>query len=93
MLVNMFKMREDVQAYSLGGMGCGNGVIGIQLVRDMLQAHPGANALFITAEICSSGFYQGRDTHCLVSLLVCGRYARNIMYRALFQGILSGLLP
>lgn len=37
MLINQFHMREDVQAYSLGGMGCGNGVIGIQLVRDMLQ--------------------------------------------------------
>jgi 3-ketoacyl-CoA synthase len=67
MLINMFKMREDVQAYSLAGMGCGNGVIGIQLVRDVLQAHPGANALFICSEICSSAFYRGRDKHCLVS--------------------------
>eukprot|EP00879_Flechtneria_rotunda_P003637 GHRR01003874.1.p1 GENE.GHRR01003874.1~~GHRR01003874.1.p1 ORF type:complete len:440 (+),score=135.99 GHRR01003874.1:1261-2580(+) len=67
MLINMFKMREDVQAYSLAGMGCGNGVIGIHLVRDILQAHPGANALFICAEICSSAFYRGRDKHCLVS--------------------------
>lgn len=70
MIVNMFKMREDVQAYSLGGMGCGAGVIGVQLVRDVLQAHPGANALYITAEICSSGFYQGRNKHCLVSTWV-----------------------
>lgn len=67
MLVNMFKMREDVQAYALAGMGCGNGVIGIHMVRDILQAHPGANALFICAEICSSAFYRGRDKHCLVS--------------------------
>ncbi|WIA36536.1 hypothetical protein OEZ86_007829 [Tetradesmus obliquus] len=67
MLINMFKMREDVQAYSLAGMGCGAGVIGIHLVRDVLQAHPGANALFICSEICSSAFYRGRDKHCLVS--------------------------
>jgi hypothetical protein len=38
-----------LQAYSLAGMGCGAGVIGIHLVRDILQAHPGANALFICA--------------------------------------------
>jgi len=25
MLVNMFKFRNDIQSYSLGGMGCGNG--------------------------------------------------------------------
>lgn len=67
MLINMFKMREDVQAYSLAGMGCGAGVIGTHLVRDVLQAHPGANAVFICAEICSSAFYRGRDKHCLVS--------------------------
>eukprot|EP00775_Hariotina_reticulata_P002866 gene2866-3158_t len=67
MLINMYKMREDVQAYSLAGMGCGNGVIGIHLVRDILQAHPGANALFVCCEVCSSAFYRGRDKHCLVS--------------------------
>jgi 3-ketoacyl-CoA synthase len=48
-------------------MGCGNGVIGVHMVRDILQAHPGANALFVCAEICSSAFYQGRDKHCLIS--------------------------
>lgn len=67
MLINMFKFREDIQAYSLAGMGCGNGVIGVHLVRDILQAHPGANALFVCAEICSSAFYTGRDKHCLIS--------------------------
>jgi hypothetical protein len=41
-----------LQAYSLAGMGCGAGVIGIHLVRDILQAHPGANALFICAGAC-----------------------------------------
>lgn len=63
----MLTLLSYLQAYSLAGMGCGNGVIGIQLVRDMLQAHPGANALFICSEICSSAFYRGRDKHCLVS--------------------------
>jgi hypothetical protein len=42
-----------LQAYSLAGMGCGAGVIGIHLVRDILQAHPGANALFICAGACA----------------------------------------
>jgi hypothetical protein len=30
-------MREDIQAYALGGMGCGNGVIAINLIKDLLQ--------------------------------------------------------
>ena len=37
MVVNHFKMRPDVQTYHLGGMGCGNGVIGIGLVKHLLQ--------------------------------------------------------
>lgn len=37
MLVNHFKMRPDCQTYHLGGMGCGNGVIGIGMVKKLLQ--------------------------------------------------------
>lgn len=37
LLVHKFGMREDVQSYSLGGMGCGTGVVGISLVRDLLK--------------------------------------------------------
>ena len=31
-VVVRFKMRSDIQSYHLGGMGCGTGVIGINLV-------------------------------------------------------------
>jgi 3-ketoacyl-CoA synthase len=41
MLVNHFKLRQDVQSYHLGGMGCGNGVMALSLVRDLLQARGG----------------------------------------------------
>jgi 3-ketoacyl-CoA synthase len=37
MLVNQFKMRQDIQSYHLGGMGCGNGVMALSLIRDLLQ--------------------------------------------------------
>lgn len=36
MLVNAFAMRDDVEAYHLGGMGCSMGVVGLNLVRDLL---------------------------------------------------------
>jgi len=39
MLVNQFHMRQDVQTYHLGGMGCGNGVMALSLIRDLLQVH------------------------------------------------------
>jgi 3-ketoacyl-CoA synthase len=37
MLVNKFKLRKDVQSYHLGGMGCGNGVMALGLIKDLLQ--------------------------------------------------------
>lgn len=30
-------MRNDIQSYHLGGMGCGTGVIAVGLIRDLLQ--------------------------------------------------------
>jgi len=51
--------KRKKQKISLGGMGCANGVVGLSLLRSMLQAHPGAKAVFVTSEICSSAFYQG----------------------------------
>jgi len=37
MLINKFKLRRDVEAYHLGGMGCSIGVVAVGLVRDMLK--------------------------------------------------------
>lgn len=67
MVVNTFKMREDVQAYHLGGMGCATGVVGLSLVRDLLQAHPGKKALFLSSEIVTHAFYPGLNRHALVA--------------------------
>lgn len=44
MLINKFKFRTDVQSYHLGGMGCANGVIGLGLMRDLLQVSPAGQA-------------------------------------------------
>ena len=37
LVVNHFKLRSDVQSYHLGGMGCSNGVVACNLVKDMLK--------------------------------------------------------
>ncbi|KAG1672776.1 hypothetical protein FOA52_002764 [Chlamydomonas sp. UWO 241] len=72
MLVNTFRMRSDVQSYSLGGMGCSNGVVGMSLVRDLLQAHPNANVVFVTTEVTSNVFYPGQDR---------ARQVTNLLFR------------
>lgn len=40
-LASRFKMRADIQTYHLGGMGCGTGVVGINLIRDLLKVWGG----------------------------------------------------
>lgn len=37
MIVNHFNMRTDVQSYHLGGMGCSNGVVAVNLIKDLLK--------------------------------------------------------
>jgi hypothetical protein len=37
LVVNHFGMRPDVQSYHLGGMGCSNGVVAVNLVKDLLR--------------------------------------------------------
>jgi 3-ketoacyl-CoA synthase len=60
-------MREDVQACHLGGMGCTFGVVGFNMVRDMLIAHPGKICLFVSSEIITSAFYAGQRKEALVT--------------------------
>jgi 3-ketoacyl-CoA synthase len=67
LVINMFKMREDVQSYHMGGMGCAFGVVGLNLVRVMLAAHPGKIALFVSSEIITSAFYPGQRKEALVT--------------------------
>jgi 3-ketoacyl-CoA synthase len=67
MIVNTFKMREDIEAYHLGGMGCSMGVVGLSLVRDMLKAHPGKLCLFVSSEIVTAAFYPGNRREALTS--------------------------
>ncbi|KAK4416146.1 3-ketoacyl-CoA synthase 20 [Sesamum alatum] len=37
MIVNRYKLREDVMSYNLGGMGCSAGVIAVDLAKRILQ--------------------------------------------------------
>ncbi|KXZ56245.1 hypothetical protein GPECTOR_1g213 [Gonium pectorale] len=67
MIVNAFKMRKDIEAWHLGGMGCANGVVAVNLAADLLKAHPGKIALFVTNETTTPCFYKGRDKHRLVT--------------------------
>ncbi|KAH0468064.1 hypothetical protein IEQ34_003097 [Dendrobium chrysotoxum] len=60
MVVNKYKMRGDLRAYNLSGMGCSAGIIALDLARQLLQVHSKSNALIISTEILSPNYYAGK---------------------------------
>jgi len=56
MIVNHFGMRQDIQAYSLGGMGCGTGVIGINLVADLLKVGGSGENMFASLRVVTEKY-------------------------------------
>ena len=48
MVVNVYKMREDVEVFNLGGMGCSAGLIALDLARRLLQVRDNSYALAVS---------------------------------------------
>jgi len=67
MIVNEFKMRPSVLSYHLGGMGCSMGVVSVNLIRDLLKAHPNSNAILVTTETTTPAYYTGTERSRLVT--------------------------
>ncbi|CAN6211536.1 unnamed protein product [Urochloa humidicola] len=82
-----YRMRSDVRAFNLSGMGCAAGVVGVDVARRVLAEHAAAGgveyAVVVSAEIVTVGWYSGRDqgklllncyfrTGCSAALLTAG---------------------
>lgn len=61
-IVNRYKLRDDVRSVHISGMGCSAGVISVEVARNLLQAAPrGANALVVSTETTSLINYTGKN--------------------------------
>uniref|UniRef100_A0A0D9XHX0 3-ketoacyl-CoA synthase n=1 Tax=Leersia perrieri TaxID=77586 RepID=A0A0D9XHX0_9ORYZ len=67
MVVNRYKMREDVKSFNLGGMGCSAGLIAVDLARDLLQANADSLAVVVSTENITLNWYFGNDRSMLLS--------------------------
>ncbi|KAI3448975.1 hypothetical protein Pfo_005640 [Paulownia fortunei] len=67
MIVNRYKLREDVLSYHLGGMGCSAGIIAIDLAKRLLQVQRNTYALIMSLESPTSSYYLGDDRSKLMS--------------------------
>ncbi|ERN12156.1 3-ketoacyl-CoA synthase 12 [Amborella trichopoda] len=60
-IVNMYKMKEDIMAYNLSGMGCSASVISINLVENLFKQHTESLAVVVTSESIAMNWYSGLD--------------------------------
>ncbi|KAJ1290466.1 hypothetical protein BS78_02G245900 [Paspalum vaginatum] len=61
-VAHRYRMRADVKTFNLSGMGCGAGVVGVDVARRLLLTHPALRyAVVVSAEIVTVGWYRGRD--------------------------------
>jgi 3-ketoacyl-CoA synthase len=69
MVINRYKLRDDVRSVNLSGMGCSAGVIAVGLASSLLRAaaasrggsHRHAHALVVSTETITSNFYVGKE--------------------------------
>ncbi|CAL5074653.1 unnamed protein product [Urochloa decumbens] len=74
MIAHRFKMRPDVKAYSVAGMGCSAGTVGVDTAARSLRSLPrrrrsggGGYALVVVTENTSLNWYFGENKHMLVT--------------------------
>jgi len=67
MIMNHYKMRNDVKNFNLGGMGCSAGLVSIDLARDLLAVYPNKNALVFSTENITMNWYPGQVKGMLLS--------------------------
>ncbi|MCD9560604.1 hypothetical protein HAX54_019321 [Datura stramonium] len=61
MIVNHYKMNENVLSYNLSGMGCTAGLLVVRLANQLLQVHKGTYALILSIENTTHCCYFGND--------------------------------
>nr|CAB3453207.1 unnamed protein product [Digitaria exilis] len=73
MIAHRFKLRPDVKSYSVAGMGCSAGTVGVDTAARSLRAtsassgKPGGYALVVVTENTSLNWYFGENKHMLVT--------------------------
>ncbi|XP_073136896.1 3-ketoacyl-CoA synthase 11-like [Henckelia pumila] len=78
MIVNRYKLKEDVLTYSLGGMGCSAGIITVDLAkRLLLQVICNSYALIMSFESVTSNYYVGEDRSKNYATTTWARIDRN----------------
>ncbi|KAF7131996.1 hypothetical protein RHSIM_Rhsim09G0194600 [Rhododendron simsii] len=78
-IVNKYSMRDDIRTFTLSGMGCSASALAINMAQNLLKVHKDSNAVVLSTEILSTGWYPGKEKSML---------ALNCLFRMGSSGIL-----
>ncbi|KAL0317682.1 UNVERIFIED_CONTAM: 3-ketoacyl-CoA synthase 5 [Sesamum angustifolium] len=59
-------MREDIKSFTISGMGCSASALAIDMAQNILKTHRNSNALILSTEILSTGWYPGKEQPMMV---------------------------
>ena len=65
-IINKYSMRSDIKSFNLSGMGCSASAVAIHLAENLLQVHENSNAVVLSTEILSNGWYAGKEPSRLI---------------------------
>ncbi|KAK7391097.1 hypothetical protein VNO78_19454 [Psophocarpus tetragonolobus] len=60
-VINNYSMRNDIKSYNISGMGCSASALCIDLAQNLLRVHKNSNAIVLSTEILSTGWYAGNE--------------------------------
>nr|XP_043612631.1 3-ketoacyl-CoA synthase 19-like [Erigeron canadensis] len=66
-IINRYKMREDIKAFNLSGMGCSASVVAIDLVHHLFKTQTKKIAVIVSSESMSANWYCGRERSMMLS--------------------------
>ncbi|KAF7811374.1 3-ketoacyl-CoA synthase 19-like [Senna tora] len=66
-IINRYKMRDDIKAYNLAGMGCSASVVAIDVVQQILKVRKNSLAVVVSTEDLGAHWYSGKDRMMMLS--------------------------
>lgn len=66
-IINRYKMRDDIKAYSLSGMGCSASMVAVDLVQHLFETYKNKFAIVVSTETIGPHWYCGKDNSMMLS--------------------------
>ncbi|KAK7261435.1 hypothetical protein RIF29_27745 [Crotalaria pallida] len=60
-IIQHYKMRHDIKAFNLTGMGCSASLISLDIIKNIFMSQKNKYALLVTSESLSPNWYSGND--------------------------------